>query len=116
MMRSASSLSAGGVVARQIVVRIRHSARTLSFRIRGELEMNFWKRAKAADVREHLRTLGLEMSLPKGAAPHDHYFGGSESILSRMLTVSRIVLPTISRLLGLSLSTVSCGVLQKTLL
>ena len=39
-----------------------------------------------------------------------YYFGGSGSILSRMRTVSRTTLPTISRLLGLSLSIVSCGV------
>jgi len=45
-----------------------------------------------------------------------HHFGGSGSILSRMRTLSSITLPTISRLCGLSLSTVSCGVCQKTLL
>ena len=36
-----------------------------------------------------------------------HYFGGSGSILSRMRVVSSMTAPTISRLFGLSLSTVS---------
>jgi len=44
------------------------------------------------------------------------YFGGSGSILLRMFTVSSTTLPTMCRLCGLSLSTVSCGVCQKTLL
>jgi hypothetical protein len=42
------------------------------------------------------------------------YFGGRGSILPRMRTVSRITLPTIWKLLGLSLSIVSCGVWWKT--
>src|ERR1035438_201698 len=42
------------------------------------------------------------------------YFGGSGSILSRMRMVSSITLPTICKLFGLSLSTVSWVVCQKT--
>ena len=45
-----------------------------------------------------------------------NHLGGNGSILSRILTVSSTTVPTISRLLGLSLSTVSCGLCQNTLL
>ena len=45
----------------------------------------------------------------KGKSKSDRYF------LSSIRTVSSVTIPTISRLLGLSLSTVSCVVCQKTL-
>src|SRR5580692_11465191 len=54
-------------------------------------------------------------SLPLSEPGYDH-FGGNGSILSRMRMDSSITLPTICRLCGLSLSIVSCGVCQKTLL
>src|SRR5579862_5115596 len=50
------------------------------------------------------------MAWPIAEASGEFYF------LSSIWTVSRVTTPTISRLLGLSLSTVSCVVCQKTLL
>src|ERR1700728_1764955 len=100
MMRGASSFSAGGVAAGQIVERMKQRQTAFRVPIPGELEMNSGKRAKHGLPRTFFA----------------NHFGGSGSIRFSILTVSRIVLPTISRLLGLSFSTVSCGVCQKTLL
>src|SRR5580704_17073111 len=96
-MRAASSVSVGGVAATQIAPRMKQSHKAFIF-LSGALELKFLKRAKGH------REWRTRVS----------YFGGSGSILSRILTVSSMVAPTISRLLGLSLSTVSWVVCQKT--
>jgi hypothetical protein len=87
--------------------------------------MKFRKRAKALnrkdrkgyakDAKQELDRLAFFAikSFSPQSTPADH-FGGSGSSLSRIPTVSSTVLPTISRLLGLSLSAVSCTVCQNT--
>lgn len=63
----------------------------------------------------HLRPLNRPTcALSSTYAKEADYFGGSGCILSRMRMVSSSTLPTIWRLLGLSLSRVSCVVCQNT--
>src|SRR6202522_1929286 len=131
MMRAASPVSAGGVAARLIALRRKHSHKVFRFRISAALELKFCKRAKAQPQRSQRRSAkraktikvflrGLRVTLATFAVKaldvitRQVYLGGSASILSRMPTVSSTVLPTISRLFGLSLSTVSWTVCQNT--
>jgi len=101
--------SLAGVAAREMRQKARHNHRVVSFRISAELEMKFGKSAKA-----HRRVRGENPQRIRSNSSGSAYFGGSGSILSRMRTVSSTTVPTISRLFGLSLSTVSCGVWWKT--
>src|SRR5438270_8062408 len=110
MMRVESSVSEGAA-ARQIALRQRHIHTAFNFGMLEELEMKSGKRAK----KQRAKALNRR---DRGERPRRSqrkaYFGGSGSILPRMRIVSRMVPPTISKLLGLSLSTVSCVVCQKT--
>src|SRR5437588_12747528 len=94
----ASFVSAGGSAEKHIKLKTQTKNRVFTGRIWGALEMKVWKSAK---LRKRKR--------------RDH-FGGSGSILSRMRIDSRITLPTIPRLVGLSLSTVPYGMCHKALL
>src|ERR1700683_1538598 len=111
MMRALSPESVGRGAARERQLKMKHRQTIFTGRIGcirnecAEKSKTLYRRVRQGRTRRALR---------KGFA--SPYFGGSGFILSSMLTVSRIVLPVISRLFGLSLSTVSCGVCQKTLL
>lgn len=67
-------------------------------------------------TRDSISGFDIRVRYPGSISEDQFDFGGNVVILSRMWMLSSMVLPTISRLFGLSLSTVSCGVCQKTLL
>ena len=82
---------------------------------KAELEMKFGKRAKRVNRK---RAACRQSSYPLHAGSvlsSMRFFRFSSYLLSSIRTVSRITVPTISMLLGLSLSRVSCGVWWKTL-
>src|SRR5271154_7129030 len=111
MMRAELSVSEDGVAERHTALST-HNHKTVNFRMSAELEMKFQKRAKAqSQTAWKAKAETAKNSRPIRARS---YLGGRGSILSRMPIVSSMVLHPISRLLGLSLSTVSCVVCQNT--